>query len=146
VISVLLAFVANLTVPANSVEAAFQRANFRPIRRLKALPSQLNQALVKATRGERIANPNQKWEATDNLMTPSLPRRRLILAGLSKSMSFVYYEHGGRGKHRHLLLFSGNAKVGYRLVGNFSISDKPADIKGLKASVAKGNASPAPEA
>jgi hypothetical protein len=145
VITVLLALVANLTVPTNSVEAAFQRADFRPIRRLEALPSQLKEALAEATQGEEIANPNQRWQATDNLVN-SLPRRRLILAGVSGSMSFVFYEHGGRGKHQHLLLFSGNQKTGFRRVRNLSISRGPADIKGLKAYLATGKAFPASEA
>jgi hypothetical protein len=146
VITVLLALVANLTVPTNSVEAAFQRADFRPIPRIEALPSQLSKALVEATRGERIANPKQKWQATDNLINPSLPRRRLILAGVSGKMSFVFYEHGGRGKHQHLLLFSGNPKTGFRLVRNLSMSRGLADIKGLKAYLADGKASPASHA
>lgn len=145
-ITVLLALVANLTVPTNSVDAAFQRADFRQIRRLEALPSQLRKALTEVTHGERIANPNQRWQATDNLVNPSLSRRHLILAGVSGSMSFVFYEHGGRGKHQHLLLFSGNQKTGFRPVRNLSMSSGPADIKGLKAFLGTGKAISASEA
>jgi hypothetical protein len=146
VITLVLALVTGLSAPTVHPETAFQRTEFRPVRQLEALPSRLISALAKVTGKERIANPSERWQPTDNLVDGSLPRRRLILAGVSKSMSFVYYEHGGRGKHEHLILFSGNQTSGFRPIGNFSMSHGPADIKGLKAYLAAGKASRAVEA
>lgn len=35
----------------------------------------------------------------------SIPQRRVILGGTSSSLAFIWYEHGGRGLHEHLLVF-----------------------------------------
>src|SRR5687767_1389897 len=62
------------------------------------LPVQVRDALLSKTRGERFAEPRQKWNATD-VRDRSLPERRLIFAGTVDGNWFIYYEHGGRGKH-----------------------------------------------
>jgi hypothetical protein len=42
-----------------------------------------------------MANPGEKFEATDHITDPALPRRRLIFAGVSQDRAFVHYEEGG---------------------------------------------------
>jgi hypothetical protein len=70
------------------------------------LPVQVRDALLSKTRGERFAEPRQKWNATD-VRDRSLPERRLIFAGTVDGNWFIYYEHGGRGKH--VVVLSQNA-------------------------------------
>src|SRR5690348_9612548 len=45
----------------------------------------------------RLAEPGQKWEATDVISDPSLPRKRLIWAAVAGEYYVVHYERGGRG-------------------------------------------------
>jgi hypothetical protein len=42
-----------------------------------------------------MANPGERFEATDHITDPMLPRRRLIFAGVSQDRAFVHYEEGG---------------------------------------------------
>jgi hypothetical protein len=52
----------------------------------------------------RFAGPGQKWEATDIISDPSLPRRRLIWAAVADEYYVVHYERGGRGHSFHVLV------------------------------------------
>jgi hypothetical protein len=42
-----------------------------------------------------MADPGERFEATDVITDPNLPRRRLIFAGVSQDRAFVHYEEGG---------------------------------------------------
>jgi hypothetical protein len=44
-----------------------------------------------------IADPGEKFEATDFITDPDLPRRRLIFAGVAQDRAFIHYELGGIG-------------------------------------------------
>ncbi len=52
----------------------------------------------------RLAEPGQKWEATDVITNASLPRKRLIWAAVSGEYYVVHYERGGRGHSFHVLV------------------------------------------
>ena len=52
-----------------------------------------------------LANPGAEFQATDVVVKPNLPSRRLILAGCSADHCLVYYERGGIAHTRHVLLF-----------------------------------------
>ncbi len=52
----------------------------------------------------RLAEPGQKWEATDVIRDPSLPRKRLIWAAVAGEYYVVHYERGGRGHSFHVLI------------------------------------------
>ena len=53
----------------------------------------------------RLANPGERFNRTD-VVDPRYPMRRLVLAGLGARSWFVTYEHGGRGYHRHLVVYA----------------------------------------
>jgi hypothetical protein len=53
----------------------------------------------------RLANPGERFNRTD-VVDPRYPMRRLVLAGLGARSWFVSYEHGGRGYHRHLVVYA----------------------------------------
>lgn len=87
-----------------------------------------------------IANPGEQWTATDVIIDPHRPRRRLIFAGSSPSLWFIYYEHGGEGRHEHLLLIGKDATGGYwiRWVRNPHLGEKGISMTRLKRLAAAG--------
>jgi len=53
----------------------------------------------------RLADPGQKWEATDLITDASLPRKRLIWAVAGDQCYYVvHYERGGRAHSFHVLV------------------------------------------
>jgi hypothetical protein len=51
-----------------------------------------------------FADPNEEFQETDVISTPPLPWRRLIFAGVSSRITFIYYEKGGYTLDRHLFV------------------------------------------
>ena len=43
----------------------------------------------------RMADPGERFEATDVIMDSTLPRRRLIFGGVAQNHAFIHYEQGG---------------------------------------------------
>jgi hypothetical protein len=83
----------------------FLEGDFALIRDVKSLPRPVRQAFTEAG-GSRLvlADPGQRFEATDVIRDTSLPRKRLIFAGVSGNKCFVHYEQGGLG-HYFLVSF-----------------------------------------
>jgi hypothetical protein len=52
-----------------------------------------------------IAEPGAEFQATDVVINPRLPIRRLVAAGCSNDHCLVYYERGGIAHTWHLALF-----------------------------------------
>lgn len=75
-----------------------------------------------------LANPGAEWQATDVIVTPRLPTRRLIFAACDAQFCIVHYEKGGIAHSMHLLAFqrSGDAfktvwhAVGFGYIRNFA--------------------------
>ena len=135
-----------ITATPQPAVASFQATQFAQVDHVRSLPTDVRQALEQALRREALADPSESFEATDALSGDHLPRRRLIFAGVSESLCFVYYEHGGRGLHQHLLIFARAKGSEARLLENLSMSNglttkRPANIKELKAFIAGGRAS-----
>jgi uncharacterized protein YceK len=80
---------------------------FTEVTRTEALPASVKQSFAKIT-GEpsfALANPGQKYQATDFVVDRGLPRRRLVFAGVRGDEWFVHYELGGIGHSYCVLLF-----------------------------------------
>jgi hypothetical protein len=80
---------------------------FRVVRATGEMPLVLKQAFAAAT-GEQqfaLANPGQKYQVTDVVDEPGLPRRRLLFAGESQKSWFIHYEYGGIGHGYAVLVF-----------------------------------------
>jgi hypothetical protein len=74
---------------------------------VKALPRPVLQAFTEIGGSRPImANPGERFEATDLISDSSIPRKRLIFAGVSGNRCFVHYEQGGRGHSYVLALFA----------------------------------------
>ena len=52
-----------------------------------------------------IAEPGAEFQATDVIVKPNLPIRRLVAAGCTVAYCLVYYEHGGIAHSWHVALF-----------------------------------------
>ena len=52
-----------------------------------------------------IADPGAEYQATDVVLNPKLPFRRLVAAGCSADHCLVYYERGGIARTWHAALF-----------------------------------------
>jgi hypothetical protein len=94
-----------LTPPAN-VLAVF--ASLHEIDSLEGLPTDIctgNFILPdgKTLGGWVLAAPGGAWNATDSVVDPSLPGRRLHFAGCSASTCVLHYERGGIA-HIHLVV------------------------------------------
>jgi len=83
----------------------FLNRDFTIVKNVRVLPVPVLEAFIEQG-GSRLvmANPGEKFEATDFIVDPSLPRRRLIFAGVSGDRCFIHYERGGRG-HSYIIAF-----------------------------------------
>jgi hypothetical protein len=63
--------------------------------------------------GDKLAEPGEKWNATDAITDPNLPAKRLIWAAIGAGFYVVHYERGGIAHTYHVLvakLANGEAK------------------------------------
>src|SRR5438093_863216 len=86
-------------------------SRFHEVRSTGDLPT----AVVALCTGDngRLADPGQKWNATDVITDPTLPGKRLIWAAVGGEYYVVYYERGGIAHTFHVLvatLTKNNAK------------------------------------
>ena len=102
-------------------------------------PTNLPPAIVAlcADDNGRLADPGQKWEATDVITDASLPRKRLIWAAVAGEYYVVHYERGGRGHSFHFLVATltkgeQKAKVVWRGVGD-RLKDYAAFLDALRS-------------
>src|SRR5271169_239888 len=74
----------------------FLDSDFRIVTDVKALPSSVLQTFTEEG-GSRLlmANPGEKIEVSDDILYVSVPRERLIFAGVAGDKCFVHYEKGG---------------------------------------------------
>jgi hypothetical protein len=68
--------------------------------------SDLRPAIVALCAGNNgnIADPGQKWNATDAIIDPSLPGKRLIWGAVDDDYYVVHYERGGIAHSFHILV------------------------------------------
>ena len=86
--------------------------------------SDLPSAIIAFCVGEngRLAEPGQKWNATDVITDPTLPGKRLIWAAISGDYNVVHYERGGIAHTYHILVANlanndAKPKVAWHTVG-----------------------------
>jgi hypothetical protein len=108
-------------------------------REIDRLPESLKIAFS-ALSGERdfkMANPGEKYQATDAIVESGLPFRRLLFAGISKDKYFIHYEMGGRGYSVHIAVFEvdPDKKVKFLWGGP---GPHAKDLKQLRSMVAAG--------
>ena len=86
-------------LPAEDRKVLQDSSRFHEIHSTRDLPS----AIV-ALCGSKLADPGQKWNATDAIIDPTLPGKRLIWAAVGDEYYVVHYERGGIAHTFHVLV------------------------------------------
>ena len=91
-------------------------SNVKIVRSTKYIPAAVMDACASIAFDEfLLANPGEKFQATDVIIYPKLPWRRLLWAARLPNYYLLHYEHGGFAFHEHVVLVSysdpKNAKV-----------------------------------
>ena len=102
-----------IAFPATMSQAALQEflaGDFAIVKHMTKLPAPIVQAYTEEG-GTRLvmADPGQQFNPTDVIYDPSVPRERLIFAGVAQDRCFVHYEQGGIGHSYLIALFKRNA-------------------------------------
>ncbi len=107
--------------------------------KVERLPGSLKSAFARLAKQPefKMANPGEKFEATDDISDPGLPNRRLIFAGVSKNRYFIHYEHGGIGYHCDVVVFDVNPEGEVSFLG--AGSGRAKDLGQLRALVSSNS-------
>jgi hypothetical protein len=100
-----------VTVPgvlSPALRGHVQDEQFGIVTSIRGLPLGVRDALQKlfGTPSLDIAEPGAEFQATDVLVNPRLPIRRLVAAGCSIDHCLVYYERGGFAHAWQVVLFN----------------------------------------
>jgi hypothetical protein len=98
---------------------------------LTELPAPI-QSLLEARIPEGIAAVGAPYNATDYITDESLPSRRLLGAGRTGPLWFVWYEHGGRGYHQHLVLLRSSGSASAEVVASAVFLQHPRNLEALQ--------------
>ena len=90
-------------LPAEDRKALLDASRFQEIHATANLPSAIL-ALCDGGGDGKLAEPGQKWNATDAITDPTLPGKRLIWAAVGGEYYVVHYERGGIDHSFHMLI------------------------------------------
>ena len=123
----------------------FLNRDFNIVTDVRALPGSVLQKYIEPS-GSRLlmANPGQEFQATDNIRDASLPRERLIFAGVAGDKCFVHYETG-RKPHMYVVEFFGATSLESVEPQWIGYCNAPAaNIQALRSQVIHGGCSHSP--
>ncbi len=95
-----------VTMPA-AIQAHVRSERFQVVSAVRGLPLGVREALQRmfGSAAMAIADPGAPFQVTDVITDPSLPIRRMSVAGCSQDHCLVYYERGGIAHVWHAVLF-----------------------------------------
>jgi hypothetical protein len=95
------------TAAPEALRAHLRSERFAPLTTVAALPAGVRTGLntLFGSKTLEMADPGAPFQATDVMVTPRLPSRRLTAAGCSPDHCLVYYERGGFAHVRYAVLF-----------------------------------------
>ncbi len=104
------------------------------------LPIDLKSAFAHLARQQEfeMANPGEKYEATDVIGEPRLASRRLLFAGLSRDKYFIHYERGGRGHSYDIVVFEVDPRKEVKFLWGGSGATGAKSLEQLRSMVASG--------
>lgn len=90
-----------------SLRAHLQNERFQIVTSLRGLPLGVRDSLQGSFGSPTldIAEPGAPFQATDVIVNPNLPTRRLVAAGCSTDHCIVYFERGGIAHAWHVAVF-----------------------------------------
>ena len=107
-------------LPAEDRKALLDVSRFHEVHTTSDLPAVIL-SLCEGGGDGKLAEPGQKWNATDVITDPSLPGKRLIWAAVGGEYYVIHYERGGVDHSFHILvakLMKDDAKAVWRAVGS----------------------------
>jgi len=124
---------------SDSVRQHFLDGDFKIVTKVSYLPDIVVRAFTEEG-GSRllIANPGERFEATDVIGDASVPRKRLIFAGIAGGKCFVYYMQGGRGLMYVVEYFGQSPTESMKLLWKGYCQFPAVDIKDLRRCVNQG--------
>ena len=127
------------TVIADALRTHLRGERFSPLTTVAALPAGLRQALSELFNAPTLdmADPGAPFQATDVMVAPRLPARRLVAAGCSADHCLVYYERGGFA-HVHQIVLFGKADTAFRFVEGGVAPGGLADLEQVKDALMSG--------
>src|SRR5438132_340560 len=122
--------------PAEDRKTLLDATRFQEIHATANLPSAIL-ALCDGGGDGKLAEPGQKWNATDAITDPTLPGKRLIWAAVGGEYYVVHYERGGIADTFHVLVArltknEAKPKVVWRAVGRL-LNDYTASLDALRS-------------
>jgi hypothetical protein len=123
----------------DALRAHLQSERFTPVAKVAALPIRVRDELrdLFGARTLELADPGTPFQATDVMVTPRLPPRRLTAAGCSPDHCLVYYERGGFAHVHFAVLFEVSSK-GTRFEFGGPAPGGLADLDAVKNAIAAG--------
>lgn len=108
-------------LPAEDRKALLDASRYHEVLSTTNLPAAIL-ALCDSGSNGRLAEPGQKWNATDAIIDPTLPGKRLIWAAVGDDYYVVHYERGGIAHTYHILVAKlakndAKPKVVWRAIG-----------------------------
>lgn len=89
-------------LPAESRKVLEDSSRFREVHSTTNLPTAV--VVLCTDKDGRLAEPGQKWEATDFITDAELPQKRLIWAAIAGEYYVMHYERGGYAHSYHVLV------------------------------------------
>jgi hypothetical protein len=116
--------------------------DFSTINSVSALPPVVLETF-REKGGSRVilADPGAHFNPTDVISDPSVPRKRLILAGVSKDKCFVHYEQGGIALFNVIEIFELGPQKELRPLWHGYCREPSRELKKLRTQVANGGCS-----
>jgi hypothetical protein len=117
----------------------FLDGDFTIVKDVKALPRPVINAFTEKG-GSRLimANPGERFEATDVIRDSSVPRERLIFAGVLNTKCFVHYEQGGYAHSYFIAFFNLFAADGMKPIWRGYCTGPTANINELRSQIISG--------
>jgi len=89
-------------ISLEKVYRTIENEDFEVFYNRKDIPKPLMDTLKRWDNKLKFANPSQKYEATD-FITSNRPSRQIIIVLKNESHTIFTYNHGGIGRHEHIL-------------------------------------------
>jgi hypothetical protein len=98
---------ASPTALSAALRAHVKNERFAIVTSIRGLPLGVREELqtLFGSQSLDIAEPGAEFQATDDIVNPNLPIRRLVAAGCSADHCLVHYERGGQARTWRVALF-----------------------------------------
>jgi hypothetical protein len=127
------------TAAPEALRSHLRSERFAPLTTVAALPAGVRTQLNDLFGGKALemADPGAPFQATDVMVTPRLPSRRLTAAGCSPDHCLVYYERGGFAHVHYAVLFKVSTD-GTRFEFGGPAAGGLADLEAVKNAIVAG--------